>query len=46
MLQIDKEYIVRVYRQLHQVPEVGFDLPKSMAIIRQELDALGVPYTE
>ncbi len=44
-MQIDKEYIVKVYRELHQVPEIGFDLPKSAAIITRELDAIGVPYT-
>ena len=43
---IDKDYIVRIYRQLHQVPEIGFDLPKTLAIVRQELDAIGIPYTE
>ena len=45
-MQIDKEYIVKTYRQLHQVPEIGFDLPKTLAIVRQELDAIGIPYTE
>lgn len=44
-MQIDKNYIVNVYRQLHQVPEIGFDLPKSAAIICRELDAIGIPYT-
>ena len=44
-MQIDKAYIVKVYRELHQVPEIGFDLPKSAAIITRELDAIGVPYT-
>lgn len=45
-MQIDKNYIVGVYRELHQVPEIGFDLPKSLAIIRKELDEIGIPYTE
>ena len=44
-MQIDREYIIKVYRELHQVPEIGFDLPKSAAIITRELDAIGVPYT-
>lgn len=43
---VDKDYIIRIRRQLHQVPEIGFDLPKSLAIIRRELDAIDVPYTE
>lgn len=42
----DKEYIIKVRRELHQVPEVGFDLPKTLAIIRRELEALGIEYTE
>ena len=44
-MQIDKAYIVKIYRELHQVPEIGFELPKSAAIICRELDAIGVPYT-
>ena len=45
-MQIDKNYIVNIYRQLHQVPEIGFDLPKSAAIICRELDAIGIAYTQ
>ena len=44
--QIDKDYIIRLRRELHKVPEVGFDLPKTLAIVRRELDAIGIPYTE
>ena len=44
-MQIDKEYIVKIYRELHQIPELGFDLPKSTAVICRELDAIGIPYT-
>lgn len=45
-MQIDKNYIVNIYRELHQVPEIGFELPKSAAIITRELDAIGIPYTQ
>jgi len=45
-MQIDKEYIIRIRRELHKVPEVAFDLPKTLAIVRAELDAMGIPYTE
>lgn len=45
-MKIDKDYIIRIRRELHQVPEIGFDLPKTLAIIRRELDAIGLPYTE
>ena len=44
--QVDKEYIIRVRRELHQVPELGFELPKTLAIVRRELDAMGIAYTE
>ena len=43
---IDKNYIIKTYRELHQVPEIGFDLPKTTAIVKRELDAIGIPYTD
>lgn len=45
-MYVDKDYIIRVRRELHQIPELGFELEKSMAVIRRELDAIGLPYTE
>ena len=27
-------------------PEVDYDLPKTLALIKRELDAMGIPYTE
>lgn len=42
----DKEYIIRIRRELHRVPEIGFELPKTLAIVKRELDALGIEYTE
>ena len=44
-MQIDKDYIVKIRRQLHQIPEVGFDLPKTIELVCKELDAIGIPYT-
>ena len=43
---VDKDYVIRVRRELHQIPELGFDLEKSMAVICRELDAIGIPYTD
>ncbi len=40
------EYMVKMRRQLHQYPEIGFDLPKTLAMVKGELDALQIPYTE
>lgn len=45
-MQVDKQYIIKVRRELHRVPEVGYDLDKTLAIIRRELEAIGLPYTE
>ena len=39
-------YARQIRRELHQYPEIGFDLPKTLAVVRRELDAMGIPYTE
>ena len=33
-------------RQLHMYPEIGFDLPKTLALVKGELAKWGIPYTE
>lgn len=45
-MKADKQYIIKMRRQLHQIPEIGFDLPKTLAVVRRELDTIGLPYTE
>ena len=42
----DKEYILRLRHEIHRNPEVGFDLPKTVALVKRELDALGIAYSE
>ena len=42
----DKEYIIRIRRELHEYPEIGFDLPRTLSLVRRELDDMGIPYTE
>lgn len=41
-----ESYVVKMRRQFHMYPEVGFDLPRTLATIRAELEAMGVAYTE
>ena len=39
-----QDYIVGIRRTLHQIPELGTDLPKTQAVICAELDKLGIEY--
>ena len=41
-----ESYVVKLRRELHENPELGFELPRTLAILRRELDAIGVEYTE
>lgn len=41
-----QNYAVDIRRKLHMYPEIGFDLPKTLSLLREELDKIGVPYTE
>lgn len=43
---VDEQYILNLRHELHRFPELAFDLPKTLALVRRELDALGIPYTE
>lgn len=43
---IDKNYIIRLRREIHMNPEVGFELPNTIALVKRELDAMDIPYTE
>ncbi|AXY24674.1 amidohydrolase [Suicoccus acidiformans] len=35
---------IQVRRQLHQNPEVGFDLPETMKLVKSKLDEFGIAY--
>ena len=39
-----KEDLVKLRRHIHQIPELGLELPKTSAFIQSELDKLGIPY--
>ncbi|MBE5754708.1 MAG: amidohydrolase [Clostridiales bacterium] len=42
----DKEYIISLYHEIHQYPEIGFDLPRTIALVKRELEKIGVEYSE
>jgi len=39
-------YATALRHELHQCPEIGFDLPETLAIVRRELNAMGITFTE
>lgn len=43
---VDPDYIVSIRHRLHMYPELAFDLPETTALIRRELESMGIPYTE
>lgn len=42
----DKEYIINLRREIHEYPEIGFDLPRTIALVKRELDRFDIPYTQ
>ena len=44
--KIDKDYVLNIRHALHEYPEIGFDLPRTTALVKSELDKMGIPYTE
>lgn len=40
-----QEEIVAMRRELHKIPEIGFDLPKTTAYVKKKLDEFDIPYT-
>lgn len=41
----NKDYIINLRREIHQYPEIGFDLEKTIALVERELNALDIPFT-
>ncbi|KAF9600904.1 hypothetical protein IFM89_013811 [Coptis chinensis] len=41
----DKEWLVSIRRQIHEYPELKFEEFNTSALIRRELDKLGISYT-
>jgi hypothetical protein len=43
---VDSGYIIGIRRRLHEIPELEFDLPQTLNLVRNELSSLGIPFTE
>ena len=41
-----KDYIISLIHEIHEFPEIGFELPKTIAVVKRELEKLGIEYTE
>ena len=41
-----ESFVINARRTLHEYPEIGFDLDRTLAFLRAELDKMGVEYTE
>ncbi len=39
-----QEELVKMRRELHQIPEFGLDLPETQKYVTDKLDELGIPY--
>ena len=39
------EYAVKIRRQLHEYPEIGFELERTVKLVSSELDKIGISYT-
>ena len=39
-------YVIEQRRRIHEYPEIGFDLDRTLALVRGELEKFGVEYTE
>lgn len=39
-------YMLDIFHRLHMYPEVGFELPRTAALVKEELDKLGIASTD
>ncbi|MDR1508365.1 MAG: amidohydrolase [Synergistaceae bacterium] len=46
VMYLNEGYITDIRRRIHARPEIGFDLPETVALVKSELGAMGIPFTE
>lgn len=46
MFGINNDNIVKIRREIHEYPELDFDMDKTLAVVKRELDKIGLEYTE
>lgn len=39
-------YVTKIRRKLHQYPEMGFELERTVTLLKDEMDKMGVSYTD
>ena len=39
------DYMIALRREIHEYPEIGFELPRTLAVVHRELDKMGISYT-
>lgn len=42
----DLEYAIRIRREIHEHPELGFDLPNTASVVKRELERMGIDWTD
>lgn len=40
----DLQYAIRIRREIHEHPELGFDLPNTTGIVKRELEKMGIAW--
>lgn len=45
MVTVDQQELVRIRRQLHMYPELKWELTKTVSLVKEELNKIGIPYT-
>ena len=46
MFGVNNDNIVKIRREIHEYPELDFDMEKTLSVVKRELDKIGLEYTE